>query len=156
MVKPVPDGYHTVTPYLIAKNATDALEWYKKAFGATEKMRLAGPGGSLMHGEITIGDSVVMLADEMPDMGIKSPESLGGAGVSIMLYVEDVDTAFARAIAAGGKELRPLADQFYGDRTGTLMDPYGHTWTIGTHTEDLSEEEVETRFQEMMQQQGGG
>src|SRR4051812_30529776 len=118
-VKPVPDGYHTVTPYLIIKNATSALEFYKNGFGATEIMRLQGPDGKVGHAEIKIGDSVIMLADEHPDMGYKSPQSLGGSAVSILLYLDEVDTRFQRAIAAGGQVLRPVQDQFYGDRTGT-------------------------------------
>src|SRR5262245_3662534 len=125
-VKPVPDGYHTATPYLIVKGAAAAIEFYKKAFGATERIRLPGPDGRVGHAEIQIGDSTIMLADEFPEMGIRAPQSPGGAGVSIALYVADVDVQFKKAIAAGAKEMRAVKDQFYGDRTGTLADPFGH------------------------------
>ncbi len=153
-VKPIPDGYHTVTPYLIVNDGAAAIEFYKQAFGATELMRAPGPGGKLMHAEIRIGDSPIMLADEFPEMKVLSPSSLGGSATSILLYVEDVDALFARAIAAGGKEKKPLQDQFYGDRSGTLEDPFGHSWTISTHVEDVSKEEMDKRFEEMMKQQG--
>ena len=144
-VTPVPTGYHTATPYLIIKGAAKALEYYKKAFGAKETLRFAAPGGTIGHAEIQIGDSMIMLADEYPDMGYRSPLSLGGSAVSILLYVEDVDRWFDRAIAAGGKATRPVADQFYGDRSGTLTDPFGHVWTISTHVEDVSLEEMNRR-----------
>jgi PhnB protein len=151
-VQPIPAGYHTVTPYLIIKGAAKALEFYKKAFGATEHLCLPQPGGKIAHAEIKIGDSIIMLADEVPEMGYLGPESLGGKSpVSIVLYVENVDSMFKQAIAAGGKELRPLADQFYGDRSGTLADPFGHVWTIATHVEDVSKEEVDRRFAAMME-----
>lgn len=154
-VQPIPDGFHSVTPYLIVKKAADAIEFYKQALGAEERMRLTGPDGvSVMHAELTIGDSVVMLADENPDMGFLGPESLGGTATGLCIYLEDVDSAFQRALEAGGTELRPLVDQFYGDRSGTFQDPYGHWWTLATHTEDLTPEEIDRRFQEMMQ--GGG
>ncbi len=149
-VKPVPDGFHTVTPYLIIKGAAAAIDYYKKAFGAAERFRMNGPDGKIGHAELQIGDSIIMLADENPHMGFKSPQSLGGAGMSIMLYVEDVDKRFPQAIAAGGKILRPLQDQFYGDRSGTLTDPFGHCWTISTHKEDLSMEEINKRGEAMM------
>jgi PhnB protein len=151
-VKPIPDGYHTVTPYLIVNDGAAAIEFYKQAFGATELLRLPDPGGKLMHAEVRIGDSPIMLADEFPEMGILSPSSLGGSATSILLYVEDVDTRFAQAIAAGGKQKKPLQDQFYGDRSGTLEDPFGHSWTIATHIEDVSHEEMDRRFEEMMKQ----
>ena len=151
-VKPVPEGYHTVTPYLIVSGAAEAIEFYKKAFGATETMRYPGPNGCIMHAEIRIGDSAIMLADEFPEMGIRSPKSLGGAGVSIALYVENVDQWFERAVAAGSSILRPLQNQFYGDRSGTITDPYGHCWTIASHVEDVPEEEMNRRFEEMMKQ----
>ena len=144
-VSPIPEGYHSVTPYLILKNAAAAIEFYKKAFGAVELFRVEGPGGKIGHAEIKIGDSPVMLADEYPDMGYKGPESLGGTAVSLMVYVDDVDKIYPQAIAAGGKELRPLQNQFYGDRSGTLTDPFGHVWTISTHVEDVSEEEMAKR-----------
>ena len=153
-VKPIPDGYHTVTPYLVVNGAAEAIEFYKKAFGATELMRMPGPDGTVMHAEIKIGDSPIMLADENPEMGFRGPASLGGSPVGILIYVEDVDALFAQAIAAGGKEQRPLADQFYGDRSGTLEDPYGHVWTVATHVEDVPPEEMGKRFEEMMKQGG--
>ncbi len=145
MTKPIPEGYHTATPYLIIKGAADAIEFYKKAFGATEIMRFPAPGGKIGHGEIKIGDSPIMLADEFPEMGYKSPKTLGGSPVSIMIYVEDVDTVFNQAVAAGAKEQRPVKDQFYGDRLGTLEDPFGHVWHVSTHKEDVSLEEMEKR-----------
>jgi PhnB protein len=149
--KSIPDGYHSVTPYLIINGAAKAIEFYKSAFGATELMRLEGPDGKLGHAEIKIGDSAVMLADEAPDMGYRSPQSLGGAGVSLMVYVDRVDDVFKRAIATGAKELRPVKDQFYGDRSGTLQDPYGHTWTIATHVEDIPPDELRRRAEQAAQ-----
>ncbi len=153
-VNPVPDGYHTATPYLVCKGADQAIEFYKKAFGATELLRMPGPDGKVMHAEIKIGDSPIMLGEEVPAMGFRCPQSLGGSPVGIMLYVEDVDGLFAQAIEAGGTEQRPIVDQFYGDRSGTLEDPFGHIWTIATHKEDLSPEQINTRFEEMMKRQG--
>jgi PhnB protein len=144
--KPVPDGYHTATPYLIVKGAARALDFYKKAFGATESMRMPGPEGKVMHAEIKIGDSTIMLADEFPEMGARSPQALGGSPVSILLYVEDVDARFNQAVAAGATIQRPVKDQFYGDRSGTLVDPFGHMWSIATHKEDLSPEEMDKRM----------
>ena len=144
-VKPIPEGYHTATPYLIVKDAAHAIEFYKKAFGATELMRMPGPGGKIGHAEIKIGDSPIMLADEVPGMGFRSPESLGGSPISILLYVEDVDVVFSEALAAGAKVQRPVADQFYGDRTGGVTDPFGHVWYIATHKEDVSPEEMKKR-----------
>lgn len=144
-VKPIPDGYHSVTPYLIIKGAADAIEFYKKAFGATELFRMAQPDGRIGHAEIKIGDSPIMLADEFPEMNYLGPQSLGGTPVSILLYVDDVDTVFPQAISAGGTEQKPLQDQFYGDRSGTFKDPFGHVWTVATHTEDLSPEEIGKR-----------
>ena len=143
--KPVPDGYHTATPYLIVNGAAQAIEFYKKAFGATELMRMPQPGGKIGHAEIKIGDSPIMLADESPDVGARSPQSIGGSPVSIMLYVEDVDRIFSQAVAAGAKVKRPVADQFYGDRTGGIEDPFGHLWYIATHKEDVSPEEMRKR-----------
>jgi PhnB protein len=151
MVQAIPTGYHSVTPYLIVKNAAAALEFYKKAFGAVELMRFPGPGGKLMHAEVKIGDSPVMLADEMPDGGYVGPQTLGGAAVSMMVYVENVDARFAQAVAAGATVKRPVEDQFYGDRTGTLVDPFGHVWSIGTHKEDVSMEEMQRRMAKMGQ-----
>ena len=145
-VQPVPAGYHTVTPYLIVQGAAQAIEFYCRAFGATELMRMPDPKtGRIGHAEIRIGDSMVMLADEHADMGYRGPRALGGSPISILLYLPDVDAVFARALAAGAKTLRPVADQFYGDRMGTLEDPFGHVWTLGTHIEDVSPEEMERR-----------
>jgi PhnB protein len=140
-VKPIPDGYHSVTPYLIVAAAADAIEYYKKAFGATELFRMDHEG-KVGHAELKIGDSPIMLADEYPQMGYRSPKALGGTPVSIMIYVEDVDTVYKRAIDSGGTEVKPLLDQFYGDRSGTLTDPFGHVWTVATHKEDVSMEEM--------------
>ncbi len=153
-VKAIPEGYHSVTPYLIIKGASDAIEYYKKAFGATELFRMPGPGGQVMHAEIKIGDSPVMLADEVQQMGYRNPRAYGGTPVSLMIYVEDVDAVFNRAVAAGGKVQQPLEDKFYGDRSGTLEDPFGHVWTVATHKEDVSSEEMKRRMAEMMKQQG--
>ncbi len=141
----IPDGYHTATPYLIIKGAARAIDFYKQVFGATELMRFPGPGGSIGHAEIKIGDTPIMLADEVPQMGYRSPQSIGGSPVSLMLYVEDVDRVVERAVKAGAKLERPVADQFYGDRNGTIQDPFGHVWTIGTHKEDVSAEEMQRR-----------
>lgn len=155
MVKAIPEGYHSVTPYLIIQGASDAIEFYKKAFGATEIMRMAGPDGRVGHAEISIGDSKIMLADEHPEMGYRSPKSIGGTGVSLMLYIEKVDEVFKRALAAGGQELQPLKDQFYGDRSGTLEDPFGHVWTVGTHVEDVPPEEMQQRAEKFMKEAEG-
>jgi len=146
MVEPIPAGYHSVTPYLMVRDAARAMAFYRDAFGATEVMRFAGPDGRIAHAEVKIGDSHVMLADELPDQGFVGPQTLGGAGVSHMLYVNDVDATFAKALAAGATVRRPVADQFYGDRMGTLVDPYGHVWSIGTHREDVSVEEMQRRM----------
>jgi PhnB protein len=156
MAKPIPEGYHSVTPYLIIKGATEAIDFYKKAFGATELFRMPAPGGKIGHAEIKIGDSPIMLADESPEMGYKSPQTLGGSPISIMIYVSDVDTVFKQAIAAGGKEQRPVKDQFYGDRSGTLEDPFGHVWHVATHKEDVSPEEMERRMKSYTAASGGG
>jgi len=156
MAKPIPEGYHSVTPYLIIKGATEAIDFYKKAFGATELFRMPAPGGKIGHAEIKIGDSPIMLADESPEMGHKSPQTLGGSPISIMIYVADVDTVFKQAIAAGGKEQRPVKDQFYGDRSGTLEDPFGHVWHVATHKEDVSPEEMERRMKSYTAASGGG
>jgi len=149
--KAIPDGYHSVTPYLIVKGAAEAIDFYKHAFGATELMRMAGPDGRIGHAELRIGDSVIMLADEHPEMGHHSPKSLGGAGVGLMVYVERVDQVFKRAIASGAKELQPVKDQFYGDRSGTLQDPFGHKWTVATHVEDISTDEMRRRAEKLAQ-----
>ncbi len=144
-VKPIPEGYHVITPYLIIKGASDAIEFYKKAFGATEVMRMAQPDGRIGHAELQIGDSKFMLADEFPEMDVRSPRSIGGTAVMLHLYVEDVDTVVGRALSAGAKALRPIQDQFYGDRSGSVADPYGHVWHVATHKEDLSPEEIRRR-----------
>ena len=144
-VKPIPDGYHTATPYLIIEGAADAIEFYKQAFGAVELFRMPGPDGKIGHAEIKIGDSPIMLADAYPDMGYKGPKSLGGSPVSLMIYVEDVDTVFKRAVDAGATVKEGVSDKFYGDRMGTLIDPFGHFWHVSTHQEDVSVEEMEKR-----------
>jgi PhnB protein len=143
--RPIPEGYHTITSYLIVTGAASAIEFYKHAFGAKEVMRIPHPDGRIGHAELQVGDSRLILADEFPEIGARSPMSLGGTPVSILLYVEDVDAVTTRALAAGAKLLRPVRDQFYGDRTGTLSDPFGHQWTIATHKEDLSLEEIKRR-----------
>ena len=145
-VQPIPPGYHSVTPYLIVDGAAQAIEFYKKAFDATELMRVPGAEGKVMHAEIKIGDSPVMLADECPDMGAKGPKAIGGSPSSLMIYVEDVDQVFRRTIEEGATEVRPLQNQFYGDRSGTLTDPFGHQWTVATHVEEVSEEELQRRM----------
>jgi PhnB protein len=151
-VKPKPEGYHSVTPYLIVDGADDAIRWYSEAFGATEMLRLP-MGDKIGHAEIRIGDSFVMLADEFPDMDILGPKSRGGATSSLMIYVDDVDDSFRRAIEAGATQDRPVENQFYGDRSGTLVDPFGHKWTIATHVEDIDEDEIQRRMQQWSQQQ---
>ena len=144
-VKAIPEGYHSVTPYLIIKGAAEAIEFYKKALGATERMRMPQPDGRIGHAELQIGDSAVMLADECPEMNARSPKSIGGSPVTIHLYVEDVDKVASKAVAAGAKEIAPVKDQFYGDRAGKFEDPFGHLWYISTHKEDLSPEEIQKR-----------
>jgi PhnB protein len=144
-VKPVPDGYHSVTPYLIVNDGTRALDFYKRAFGAIELMRFAAPGGKVGHAEIKIGDSPIMLSDEAPEMDARSPQAFGGTPVSIVLYVEDVDATFKQAVAAGARVQRPVEDKFYGDRSGSVTDPFGHVWHLSTHKEDLSPEELKRR-----------
>ena len=144
-VNPIPDGYSSVTPYLIVDDGLAALEFYKKAFGAVERLRMDWGGGKIGHAEFTIGDSVVMMASEFPELGALSPKTVGGTTVSILIYTENVDDMFARAIAEGATEIRPVSNQFYGDRSGTLDDPFGHRWTVSTHVEDVSEEELARR-----------
>jgi PhnB protein len=153
-VRPIPEGYHAVTPYLVVHDAARALNFYRRAFGAVEVMRLDMPGGRIGHAEIKVGDSHIMLADEFPESGFRSPQAYGGTPVSILLYVEDVDRGFEQAVAAGARAVRPVEDQFYGDRTGTLEDPFGHLWTLATHTQDVSVEEVRRRFADWARQQG--
>lgn len=147
-VRPIPEGYHSVTPYMIVRGADRALEYYARAFGAIELMRMQDPGGVIRHAEIRIGDSPIMMSDEAPDMGMVAPTD-GGTPMFLMIYVDDVDTVFSRAISEGGTELRAVEDQFYGDRTGTLRDPFGHVWTVGTHVEDVSPEEMTRRMEKM-------
>ena len=144
-VKAIPEGYHSVTPYLVIDGAAAAIDYYKEAFGASELFRM-DHGGKIGHAEIKIGDSPIMLADEFPEMGHVGPKKLGGSPVGIMIYVDDVDTIYNRAIAKGGVEVKALQDQFYGDRSGTLKDPFGHLWTVATHKEDVSPEEMEKRM----------
>ncbi|HEY8204964.1 MAG TPA: VOC family protein [Pyrinomonadaceae bacterium] len=144
-VKHIPEGYHSVTPYLIVRGGTAAIEFYSKAFGAVELFRFPTPDGKIGHAEIKIGDSPIMLADEYPPMGYNSPQTVGGSPVSLMIYVEDVDTVFNRAVEVGATVKEAVADKFYGDRNGTVVDPFGHIWHIATHKEDLSMEEMEQR-----------
>lgn len=147
-VKPIPEGYHSLTPYLVIDGAAQALEYYKKAFGATELFRMEHEG-KIAHAEMKIGDSPFMLSDEHPEQGFKGPKSLGGSAVGLMIYVDDCDAVFKQAIAAGGTETKPLQDQFYGDRSGSLKDPFGHIWTVSTHKEDVSPEEIDKRLAAM-------
>jgi PhnB protein len=149
MVKPVPEGYHTITPYLFVDGAARAIEFYKKAFNAQEFVRMDGPGGRIMHAELQIGNSRMMLSDANPDMGSRDPKALGGSPVSILLYVDDVDAWAKRAQDAGIKVIRPVEDQFYGDRAGTFEDPFGHQWDIHTTIEEVSPEEMERRMAAM-------
>lgn len=151
-VRPVPEGFSTVTPYLIVKGANEAIEFYKKAFGAEEIQRMDGPNNTIMHAELQIGTSRLMMADEFPEMGFKGPNTLGGSAVSLHLYVEDVDAWVKRASNAGAKIIRPVADQFYGDRLGLVEDPFGHSWSIATHKEDLSAEQIKERAAEYEKQ----
>jgi PhnB protein len=155
-VKPIPEGYHSVTPYLIINGAADAIEFYKKAFGATELFRFPAPDGKIGHAEIKIGDSPIMLADEFAEMGYKGPQALGGSPVSLMIYLEDVDTVFNRAVEAGASVKEAVQDKFYGDRTGTLTDPFGHVWHVSTHKEDISMEEMEARAKQASAKASGG
>jgi PhnB protein len=154
-VRAIPEGYPQVTPYLIVDGADAAIGFYTKTFGAKERMRMDGPGGTVGHAELEIGDSLVMLADENPDMGARSPKSIGGTPVTISMYVDDVDAVFEAALAAGATELRAVDNQFYGDRSGQLEDPFGHHWSVATHVEDVPPEEMERRAAEMMAEQPG-
>ena len=152
-VKPIPDGYHTMTPYFVVPKAAEAIDFYAKAFGAEELYRMEGPGGSVMHAEIRIGDSVMMLSDENPEQGAIAPSTLGGSPVHILLYVEDVDAGYRRAVDAGAKEVMPPTDMFWGDRFGKFTDPFGHNWSMATHTENVAPEEMNKRAQEVFAQQ---
>jgi PhnB protein len=153
-VKPIPEGYHSVTPYLCVNGAARAIDFYKEAFGATERFRMEAPGGKIGHAEILIGNSIVALADEYPEMNFRSPQSIGGAACQFMIYVEDVDARVEQAVKAGAKLVRPVKDQFYGDRTGSVEDPFGHTWYIATHVEDVVPEEIRKRAEAEMGQCG--
>ena len=144
-VKPIPDNYPQVMPYLCVDGASAAIDFYRTVFGATERMRMSESDGRLGHAELEIGTAVVMLSDEFPDLGIRGPKAIGGTPVTISLYVENVDEVFARAVEAGATALRPVADQFYGDRTGQFVDPFGHRWSVATHIEDLSPQEMAER-----------
>ncbi len=150
-VKAIPDGYHSVTPYLVIKGAARAIDFYKQVLGATELFRMPAPDGRIGHAELKIGNSAIMLADESPEMGYRGPQTLGGTAVSLMVYLERVDDTFRQAIAAGAKEMQPVKDQFYGDRSGTFEDPFGHVWTVATHVEDVPPEELSRRAEECMQ-----
>jgi len=145
-VKPIPEGFHSVTPYLFVRNAAGAMDFYKDVFGAAELVRMRGPDGRIMHAELKIGDSIVMLADENPSLGIMSPQMVGGFSVGMHMYVENADSVVQKAVAAGAKILRPIKDQFYGDRSGTVLDPFGHMWSISTHVEDVSPDEMKQRM----------
>jgi len=149
-VKPVPKGYRSVTPYLTLHDAARALDFYKRAFGAQEVVRMDGPDGKIAHAEIKIGDSMIMLADEMPGAGSRSPQSLGGTSGGIFLYVENADAVFSQAVSAGAQVEMPLADMFWGDRYGRLKDPFGHSWSVATHKEDVTPAEMSKRMQEAM------
>jgi PhnB protein len=152
-VKPIPKGYRSLTPYLAVTQAADAIEFYRRAFGAKERMRLDAPDGRIAHAELEIGDSVVMLADEVPDMAFRGPASLGGTSVTLHLYVKDVDASFRKATEAGAQPMRAVQDQFYGDRTGSVRDPFGHVWHIATHQEDVPAEEIARRAAAMSDRQ---
>jgi PhnB protein len=150
-VKPIPSGMHTLTPHLVVKDASKAIEFYKKAFGAQEIARLPGPDGkSILHADLKIGDSHFFLVDEFPGMDCRGPESIGGTPVSIHMYVEDVDAAFGKAVAAGAQVKMPLSDMFWGDRYGVLADPFGHAWSLATHKEDVAPDEMQRRMQQAM------
>lgn len=153
-VKPIPDDYPRVTPYLIVQGASDAIDFYATVLGAEERMRMPGPDGSVGHAELVLGDSLIMLADEAPDMGALSPETVGGTPVTVHVYVDDVDAVFARAIAAGAKELQAVGDRFYGDRSGSFEDPFGHRWSVASHIEDVSPDEMARRAEEEMAKTG--
>lgn len=151
-VKAIPEGYHTLTPYMTVSDAASAIEFYKQAFGAVEKGVMKGPDGKVMHAELRIGDSLFMLADEFPQFGSLSPQSTGGSGAGLHVYVEDVDSAFDRAIGAGATIEMPVSDMFWGDRYAKLMDPFGHKWSLATHVRDMSPEEIEEAQEEFMKQ----
>ena len=155
MPQPIPEGYSTLTPYLAVEDAATAIDFYTRAFGAKERVRMAGPGGSVMHAEIEIGDSVLMLSDPFPQSSTTPPKELGGTTVSLMFYVEDTDAIYQQAIAAGATSLMEPDDMFWGDRFSSVQDPFGHSWTIATHVEDVSPEEMQKRSEEWMSQMAG-
>jgi PhnB protein len=148
--KPIPEGYHTLTPYLAVENAADAIEFYRRAFGAKERMRMPAPNGKIGHAEIEIGDSILMLSDPFPQSTVRPPQELGGTTASIFMYVEDVDATVEQAVSAGATVTMEVQDMFWGDRFGSVSDPYGHTWSVATHVEDLSPEEIAKRGQAAM------
>ena len=152
--KPIPEGYHTITPYLAVEDAAAAIEFYKRAFGATERSRMPGPNGKIAHAEIEIGDSLIMTSDQFPQSSVKPPKEIGGATVSIFLYVEDVDSVVQDAVDAGATITMPVEDMFWGDRFGQVSDPFGHIWQVATHVEDVSPEDMEKRAQEAMASMG--
>jgi len=152
--KAIPDGYHNITPYLVIKGASAAIDFYKQAFGAVEIMRMPQPDGRVGHAELKFGDSHVMLADEFPELDVVGPITLGNSPVGLLLYVDDVDKTVERAVALGAKIKKPVQDQFYGDRSGTLIDPFGHKWTLATHKEDVSDEELRRRAEAAHKKQG--
>jgi PhnB protein len=156
-VAPIPKGYHTLTPHLVVRGAAQAIEFYKKAFGAKQRGGvMAGPGGLVMHAELQVGDSIVMLADEFPELGSRSPQSIGGSASSLLIYTQDADALFNRAVAAGAQVLMPLANQFWGDRYGKLVDPFGHGWDVATHVEDVTPREMAKRMAAMSSQPAQG
>lgn len=149
-VKPIPEGYHTITPHLIVRDAARAIEFYKQAFGAKDRGVMKGPDGKVMHAELQIGDSIFMLADEMPEFGSRSPQAIGGSSTGLHIYSENVDAAFDRAVKAGAQVEMPVMEQFWGDRYGKLKDPFGHSWSLATHVKDLSVEEMKRGMDEAM------
>jgi PhnB protein len=153
-VSPIPDGYHSVTPYLIVGGASDAIDFYAAAFGTKERVRVPGPGGLVGHAELELGDAIVMLADEYPEMGVGSPRSIGGSAVIVHIYVDDVDATFERAVGAGAEVLQAPEDKFYGDRGAQVRDPFGHVWSIATHIEDVAAEEMQRRAAAMTEASG--
>ena len=155
-VKPVPEGYHNITPYLFVRSAASAIDFYKNIFGATEIMRMPGSNGKIMHAELRIGDSIVMLADENPQTGMMSPQTVGGFSVGMHLYLENVDQVIQKAVESGAKLLRPIKNQFYGDRSGSVLDPFGHMWSVATHVEDVSPEEMRKRMMTAAMGQAAG
>jgi PhnB protein len=154
-VKPIPEGYHNVTPYLFVRSAASAIDFYKNVFSAAEVVRMAGSNGKIMHAELRIGDSIVMLADENPPTGVMSPQTIGGFSVGLHVYVENVDAVIQKAVENGAKMLRPIKNQFYGDRSGSLLDPFGHMWSVATHIEDVSPEEMRKRMTAAASQTAG-